>query len=231
MKNKFLALLLTSMVVSVSAHYHSSHLAVSFDQDVYQCYGDQNHYCSDRFLPSERCLRRQLYWLYRYNPHCLELVNFPIDYFITVLAEHIKTLEIKIVEKESGLYSNAMLRGTALSSFATLWGYCAYDSYIKRASSADPQGAVISTVILGAATTLLAAIAGSQFHKVYRHDERLVGRLERDKQILAALEKIKASRDGSVGTVAASSLNMVNSVIGVLNSLVQPLSMVAVSRD
>lgn len=231
MKNKILALLLTSVVSSITAYYHSSHLAVSFDQNVSQCYGDQDYCYYDRFLPSERGLRRQLYWLYRYNPHCLELVNFPIDYFITVLTGHIKVLEIKIIEQESGLYSNAMFRGTALATFSALWGYLAYGSHLKKAHGDKPEEAIIGTIILGATSALLAAIAGSQFDKVYRHDERLMGRLERDKQILAALEKIKAGRDGTVGAVAASSLNMVNSVIGALNNLIQPLSMVAVSRD
>ena len=50
-------------------------------------------------------------------------------------------------------------------------------------------------MILGAVSTLLAAIAGTQFDRVYRHAERLVERLERDKRIIVALERVKVARD------------------------------------
>jgi hypothetical protein len=221
MKSKILVLLLTSFIGSVLANEYGdrfvinvSHNGMPYQNDAYyqhgvQYYGesddhDNDHYHDHRFLPSERYLRRQLYWLYKHNPHCLELANFPVDYFITILAEHAKVLECKIAEKRSGLASHAMFRGLVLSGFSSLWGYVGYDCYKKRASSEDPQGAVIATAIIGAVSALLGAIAGTEFDRVYRYNERLVIRLERDKRIITALERVKAV-NGSNNTT--SSLN------------------------
>lgn len=197
-RSRVLGLLLALLFIPAVAHAYSDCMTITIDQsgaDYYngaQCYGGHKHY--SHFLPSEKCLRRQLYWLYAYNPHYLELNQFPIDYFTTIVAEHIKLLKSKIMLKQNGLRSNAMLRGVVLSVFSALWGSVAYDTYKKRACSIKPEEAVVSAVIIGSVSALLAAIAGTQFDRVYRHAERLVERLERDKRIIAALERIKAAQ-------------------------------------
>jgi hypothetical protein len=214
MKRKILVLLLTLFIGSVSAQGYGDqfvinvgHNGMPYQNDAYcqhgvQYYGESDyhyhdHYHEHHFLPSERYLRRQLYWLYKHNPHCLELANFPIDYFMTILAEHIKILEYKISEKRSGLASHAMFRGLVISGFSSLWGYVAYDCYRKRASSQDPQGAVVATAIIGVISALFGAIAGTEFDRVYRYNERLVMRLERDKRIITALERVKATSNSN----------------------------------
>ena len=228
MKSKILGLLLMSFIGSVAAHGYGDQFVINvgyngmpYQNDTYcqhdvQYYGESDYHCHDhyhdnRFLPSERYLRRQLYWLYKYNPHCLELANFPIDYFITILAEHTKVLECKIAEKRSGLGSCAMFRGLVFSGFSSLWGYIAYDCYRKRVNSQDPQGAVVVTVIIGAVSGLLGAIAGTEFNRVYRYNERLAIRLERDKRIIAALERVKAA-NGNNNTAPSFSWPLVDTL-------------------
>ncbi len=195
MKNHLLALVLTLFTGTIAANYYQGNVIINCDpyyKDIY-CYDDfseyQYHY--HQFLPSERNLRRQLYWLYEYNPRALELQNFPIDYFINSLTDHIIVLENKIIANKSGLRSGATLRGTILAAFAGIWGYVTHDTYKKVLKGSEPFGSV---VMLGTATAVLAALAGTQFDRAYRRAERMVERLERDKRIRASLEKIKAAR-------------------------------------
>jgi len=229
--NSVRLLLLLSLVVPVVAHGHGDQfmINVGYNDHGVECYGHNSYH--NHYLPSERYLRRQLYWLYRNNPHCLNVANFPIDYFLATVTEHIHVLENKITAKKSGLRSNAMLRGTVISAISLLWGYITYDSYSKRDCAEKPEEVIIATVILGAVSTLLAAIAGSQFDRVYRHAERLVERLERDKHVLIALEKAKAARESGVGNAVAPALQLINSGIYVLNSLTQLLTVPCVIKS
>jgi hypothetical protein len=200
MKNKVLAIVLTSFMGTAAAHFHTGY--ITFDTNPYYSapyhhssydYNDPDyghHHC-EQCLPSERNLRTQLYWLYEYNPRALEIQNFPVDYFIDTLTDHIKVLEHKIAANKSGLRSGAMLRGTILAAFTAAWGHVTHDTYKNFVKGSEPFGAV---AMLGAVTAVLATIAGTQFDRVYRHAERMVERLERDKKILAVLEQIKASR-------------------------------------
>jgi hypothetical protein len=204
MKNKVLALVLTSFVGTIAADCNQGHIMVNFDPYHVTSYYDNSYYYADHYgyehhhhqcLPSERNLRRQLYWLYAYNPRALELQNFPVDYFINSLTDHIRVLEHKIAAKTSGLRSGAMLRGTILAAFASVWGYATHDTYKKVVKGSEPFGAV---AMLGAVTAFLTACAGTQFDRVYRHAERMVERLERDIRIRAFLENIKFSNNSRV---------------------------------
>lgn len=195
MKNQILAFGLTLFAGTITANYYQGNVIINCDpyyKDSYY-YDDyseyQHHY--HQFLPSERNLRKQLYWLYEYNPRALELQNFPIDYFINSLTDHMRVLENKIIANKSGLRSGATLRGTILAAFAGVWGYVTHDTYKKVLKGTESFGGV---VMLGTVTAILATLAGTQFDRAYRHPERLIERLERDKIIYAVLEKIKAAR-------------------------------------
>lgn len=203
---KVFAFVLLSFVASVTAYYcNNNQVIINLDpyctpyyySDFY--YNDPSHhdYYFEQYLPSERYLRRQLYWLYRHNPRSLELKNFPVDYFIRLLTDHIKVLENKIAQKKNGLRGNAMIRGTICTAFSLLWGYAAYSSYGKRLSDSS-QDTIGEVMILSTVSAFLALLAGTQFDRVYRYAERLLERLDRDKQIRAALETIKFSLDSSV---------------------------------
>jgi hypothetical protein len=200
---KLLALLLISSM-AISTAYYPNQVIVNFDCTPYYyndpyyysddpCYLDHAHYHHEPSLPSEKYLRRQLYWLYRYNPHILELAHFPVDYFIHSLTDHIKVLENKMVHKRTGLRSNAMMRGTLFSAFSALWGYLAHDVYTKNIKMKKSHE-VIPVIMLGTVSAFLATVAGIQFDRAYRYAERLLDRLERDKRILVVLENIKFSR-------------------------------------
>ena len=196
MNNKVLAFVLIFYMGATLAHCHTGYVTFDCDPCVLYCnsysyYNDDYgcHYYEQR-LPSEKQLRRQLYWLYRYNPRSLELKNFPVDYFLSTLTDHIRVLEHKILQKRTGLRSASMLRGTILSLFSALLGYLTHDAY-KKSLSSSSQDTIGGVVILGATSALLAAIAGTQFDRVYCYVERLRDRLERDKQIRATLERIK----------------------------------------
>ncbi len=200
---KMLVLLLISFTGTIAAHYPNNQVIVNFDCTPYYyndpyyysdpCYLDHAHYHHEPSLPSERYLRRQLYWLYRCNPRILELAQFPVDYFMKSLTDHIKVLENKIVQKRSGLRSNAMMRGSLFSLFSALWGYVAHDVYTKSIKKGNSQE-IAAVFMLGAVSAFLATIAGTQFDRAYRYAERLLERLERDKRIFASLKEIKAAR-------------------------------------
>jgi hypothetical protein len=203
MNHTFLAVVLTSFMGTVAANYNSNHIIVNVDPCcTTPYYGDPyyfNNNCSgyeyhsyEQYLPSEKNLRRKLYWLYNYNPRALEIKGFPLDYFINILTDHIQALEYKILQKRTGLRSGAMLRGTMISAFSALWGYLAHDAYTKNLKAGSRDS--VEVVILGTVSAILAVCAGTQFDKVYRYTERLFERLERDKQIRAVLERIKFSQ-------------------------------------
>ncbi len=201
MKNAFLAVVLTSFVGTAAAHNHTGYLTFNFDSGCANSYYNDPYYSNEysgydhhhyqHCLPSARNLRRQLYWLYLYNPRILEVQNFPVDYFIDLLNDHIRVLEHKIAVKTTGLKSGAMLRGTLLAAFTAVWGMCTHDTYKKYLKGSEPFAPV---VMLSAVTGLLATLAGTQFDRVYRHAERLIERLERDHKIRAFLEQIKAAK-------------------------------------
>lgn len=192
MNNKLLAVLLIGSVGFAVAHCHAGYTSLNFNPCYISNDDDPSSYSSEYYgLPTEKQSRRQLYWLYAYNPRTLELANFPIDYFIANLTDHIKSLESKIVEQRTGLTSNAMLRGVILSIFSALCGRITYDSYKKGLNNSEAVG---ECIMLSAVSAFLATIAGTQFDRVRRYTERLVGRLERDKNIRDVLEQIKTAR-------------------------------------
>ncbi len=201
MKNKVLGVVLASLMGTAAAHSNTGYLTFNFDSGYANSYYNDPYYSNEysgydhhhyqNCLPSERNLRRQLYWLYLYNPRILEVQNFPVDYFIDTLTDHIKVLEYKIAANKSGLRSGAMLRGTIIAAFASVWGYVTHDTYKKFLKGSEPFGGI---AMLGTVSAILAVLAGTQFDRVYRHAERMVERLDRDKKIRAVLEQIKASR-------------------------------------
>lgn len=205
MKNKVLAMLLVSLIAGINGDDDSGQLAVAFAQTGVQLYAVNQQY--ESVLPSEKNFRRHLYWLDKHNPRYYMLDKFPFDYAITIIADHIKVLEGKIARKENGLKSTGLRVGAAVT---TLSGMCAGASYIcyqaaKKITFNDivPQETYcqqqrFNSVSFGVFSAIFAAGAISQLYKTYHYAQRLVDRLERDKRILAILEREKAARTNRV---------------------------------
>ena len=188
--------LLLLLIVPGSIQGYGNQVIVNVGYNGLMCYQEPED--ADQFLPSEKDVRKQLYWLHKHNPYYFTLKNFPIDYCSDIITEHIKELESKIAAKQNGLRSNAMFRGVVFLANSLLWCHFAYNSYVKKTGSDKTEEAIIATAILSTASAVLGLLAGNQFDKVYRYAQRLVERLKRDKRIFIALEKAKAAKDSNV---------------------------------
>lgn len=190
MVNKVFIILLAALVGNINASDNDqvSTEIVTFDGSDMQ--SASAHHSQVKLL-SEKSLRKQLYWLDKNNPFFYKLDSFQkdLDYYIAILTEHIKVLENKITTKRSCLKSTGMIYGLFASGLSGLCAYGAYSCYHKAA----PQDKLVSSIVVAAMSAVYAGIAGNQFYRVSRHAERLVERLERDKRILAILEKEKAA--------------------------------------
>lgn len=193
MKIKSFGWLLLALSGAMQASLDGDKLMVSFAQNgAYLCATNEGY---SQSLPNEKNFRRRLYWLDLHNPHYYLLDSFQddFDYYIAVLTDHIVVLENKIAAQTSKFKSMGMVRGVGFSALSALCGvgsYCSYTGTIWRQS----QKEVNSTVGLGIMTAMFATVAANQWYKVYRHAERLVERLERDKRILDILKREKAAK-------------------------------------
>ncbi len=224
MKNTALSLLLLSVIPAIEAKDKVGEVAIGLVQTGMELSTMQN----DQPLPSEKNLRRDLYWKDKYNPYYYLLDGFSFDYYIPVLKNHQKVLEGKIALGENGLHSKGMISGLLLSTLSAITCYAAYAAYVKNGvfAAMDKPGKaqewITNSMLFGAFSTLFAAAAGKKFYKVSRYAERLVERLERDKRILAVLEKEKAHFDskkqkdsisGAVDTLVTGFTNALNNAV------------------
>jgi len=218
MKNVFVVLL-AILVSSINADDDIGQLTITFAQTGTQvCFAGQKQH---QRLHNERSFRREIYWYDRHNPRYYLLERFPFDYVITIISDHIKVLERKILLKQTGLKSNGMCIGTIVSLLSAIPGCAAYASYQKsKGCAADKyEEWIMNTIVFSLVSAIFMAIAGSHFHKVSRYAERLIERLERDKRILAVLEREKAVKDSNCTnnyTDTAGLNNLVNSVVNVI---------------
>jgi hypothetical protein len=201
MKNKVLAMLLVSLIAGINGDDDSGQLAVAFAQTGVQLYAANQQY--EHFLPSEKNFRRHIYWLDTHNPRYYMLDKFPFDYAIAIISDHKEKLEGKIARKENGLKSAGLRVGAMVS---ILSGMCAGGSYIcyqasKKITSNSAvlkeiysQNQKFNSVSFGVFSAIFAAAGVTQLYKTYHYAQRLVDRLERDKRILAILEREKAAR-------------------------------------
>jgi hypothetical protein len=161
------------------------------------------------------------------------------DYHIANLLGHIKVLEDKIVQKKNGLRSSAILRGTLTSVLSVLCGYGAYtcNNYRKLAKldlmeapflrAIGSQNMMNASLGFGLMSALLAMVAAQNFDKAYRYAERILERLERDKRILALLEKEKSAKKNETDNVSQAAMELINSLISVVTNFSQPVVAVA----
>jgi hypothetical protein len=183
-KNKVLGLLLIACVVPSNANDAQIMLSVCAGADL-SIKGEK-----DGRLVSEKEMRRRLYWQDVYNPHYYLLKDFPFDYYIAILSDHITYLENQISLQKSGLKSNAMLDGALSATASACMGYVTYAFYVIDSQDKVP-GYMIPVVTMGGFATFCALVAAQRFHKASCYAERLVQRLDRDKRILATLKKAK----------------------------------------
>ncbi|HLW73407.1 MAG TPA: hypothetical protein VKR54_05155 [Candidatus Babeliales bacterium] len=188
MKINSFCLLPIALFGALQAGINGDELIVSFAQN--GAYLHSKNECYQESLPSEKNLRKRLYWLDQHNPHYFLLDDFQDDfnYYIAVLTDHIKVLENKISQQKNGLSSMAMLRGLGFDAFSTLCGFGAYYGYKIKKDNAAGLYCGIMSAIFGVA-------AVKNYYKVWRYAERLIARLERDKRILVDLKREKAAKE------------------------------------
>jgi hypothetical protein len=189
-----LCLMLFNNVLHVNAYHNIDETLDHIDTQVSYV---NTQLCMDRLerqqcyaasLPTEKNMRRMLYWLVRNNPHWFMLDRYQkdVDFYITILLDHIKILEAKLLHKINGFSSMALRRGVVITVFGALWGYASCQA-LHRLS-------FMEKVILSVPELFLGMIAVENFKKAYYYVERVLERLERDRRILAILEKIKANK-------------------------------------
>lgn len=175
------------------------------------------------YSSTESGMRHKLYWLDAYNPnYCLLIKDFPFDYYIAVLKDHITVLERKIELKDDKSKNKNMKWGAVfagLSALSLCGGYGMYCRICRINPSIDPlEAKVIPAIFSGFFSSLTGLIAKDLFYKASHHEERLAKRLKRDKRILATLEKEKAALDAQ--KLGKSVDNAINSVATGITSVV-----------
>lgn len=175
--------------------------SISIGQDD-QCVCRVEHVHTQPLL-TERDYRQKIYWFNAHNPAFFKLhsIQKDLDYYVTIIKDHIAVLEKKALLNQDeirdyALRSRAMFSGLFATMFSFMAGYGAYANY--KYNGLNPQSSewVIGSIMFGLVSTFGATMAKEQFIKVYRYAERIIERLERDKQILAILEKEKALKEG-----------------------------------
>lgn len=244
MKNSFFVLLLLALVFPVRAGSDNvAQLAVALAQIGVETYAaNEGHKQS---LPNEKNFRKRIYWLAEHNPYFYKLDDFQkdFDYYIAVLDNHIKTLESKIALKKNGLTSSAMRKATVASMLSALSGYAtcyflllrneimqgAYHDAMRRGlQQSKTADLMLTSVMFGLVSACFAALAGNQFYKASRYGERLLERLERDKNLLVVLEQEKIEFDSKKSNndfvVNAAVSNIVNAIVVGLNNVLSGAS-------
>jgi hypothetical protein len=235
MKNKIFALLFIVSVGCMKAEDDAAHLAVALAQFGTEIYvADQKNQSR---LPSQKNFIKQLCWLFEHNPLFFKLDEYQknMDYYIAILTNHIKTLELKIARKQNRLKSNGMMTGLATSGLSALCAYASYFTFSKRnAQSTETalylggrnqfrQDMMTLTVGAGLASVCFAAVASRKFYKMLRYQQRMVERLARDKQFLAILnEEKELSASKKIDAVTETAIaNVVNGVLVAMDSVVK----------
>lgn len=174
---------------------------ISIGQDD-QCVCRVEHVHTQPLL-SERDYRQKIYWFNAHNPAFFKLhsIQKDLDYYVTIIKDHIAVLEKKALlnhdqVRDYALRSRAMFSGFFASVFSFVAAYGAYANYKYNAPKAPNSEWVIGSIMFGLVAAFGTTMAKEQFTKVYRYAERIIERLERDKRILAVLEKEKAAKDG-----------------------------------
>ena len=197
MKKIFLVLFLMQFMSTINA-YNETIYSDNFDYA-----GDNSslmHESHPDFWPTEKSFRRRIYWMVENNPlfYKLDVFQRNLDYYVGIIAEHMKVLEAKIERKESGLNSNAMRITVLVSFLATIFGTASYKHYgYSKACPTQAEQYIGNAVVFGLLGAFFTAATFCQGKKVYRYSERLLERLERDKRILTLLSAAKEEREAT----------------------------------
>lgn len=152
---------------------------------------------------AERFYRTMLYKLAANNPHfyLLDSVRTNKQFYIHVLQDHVEKLQGKIDAHQTGLRSWSLFKGLFALGVGSFYGWWSYRTYLKPSSESLQFGSHhreaqkwdderIGFMIASGLSMLGCTAFGAMFlRKVFRYRERLFERLERDKSLLAALEK------------------------------------------
>jgi hypothetical protein len=87
--------------------------------------------------------RQKLYEWEKDNSEIFILDDFPIDYSVDILRNHIKSLEVEIKEKKF----SSLLDGALISGFSGFWGYVSYVSYQKMINIRSAQDITVDAYI------------------------------------------------------------------------------------
>ena len=224
MKNRFLIVVLASLFGAINAHDSAEQLTVALAQTGAELY--LAHQAHEKSLASAKNYRKRLYWLFENNPLFYKLDGFQkdLDYYIALLTDHITILERKIILKENGLRSSGMRSGALGSAISIACGAASYICFAqsKKLSIDAGQGFMIGAVNFGLVSALFAAVGGNQFYKISRYQERLIERLERDKKILAVLQKEKSELNAKKASDTAEKVNNgLNAIVAAVTTAIQ----------
>jgi hypothetical protein len=236
MKNKGLSLLMASLVGFFGAINAVNTMAIPPQARVntfpVQPQAFSSNYKEERMDPyysnTESGMRHKLYWLDAYNPnYCLLIKDFPFDYYIAVLKDHIAVLERKIELKDDKSKNKNMRWGVVfagLSALSLCGVYGAYCHICRINPNIDLlEAKVVSAIFPGFFSLLTGFEATGCFYKASYHEERLARRLRRDKRILATLEKQKTALDAKkLGNSVDNAINSVGTgITSVVDHVVQ----------
>lgn len=212
-------------------------LAVALAKTGVEVYAAEKQYQTS--MPTQKNHIKHICWLFEHNPYFYKLKEYQenMDYTIAVFKDHIAKLESKIASKQSGLESKGMFEGAFCSLITALSACSSYYFFNERKAvlsegksiltldrpsekSLDFMIATVSTVGVSA---VFAAFAAHGFYKVYRYQQRLQERLERDKKILALLEREKAALDSKKmsDTTKVAVNKLVDTIVTAINGIVE----------
>lgn len=235
MKNGLLALLFIACGF-LKTNDDAGQLAVALAETGVQLYAAEQNYKAN--LPSQKNYIKEICWLFEHNPLFYKMHEFHknIDYSIAVFNNHIESLEKKIESKENGLKSSSMRIGGITAILSVLCTYTTYyflsqrknvllngSSTLLRNTNEEALNYMFGAVHFGIASLITTAIAGKKFYTVYRYQERILERLERDKKILALLEaEKKLLENNKMDASAANALNnLLTCITQAINGVIQ----------
>jgi hypothetical protein len=128
MKKNFLVLLLLGLINPVIA-----------DNEIKKV----EHYSELSHLLTTDDYRQKLYEWEKDNSEIFILDDFPIDYSIDILRNHIKSLEIEIAEKKF----SSLLDGALISGISGFVGYVSYISYQKMTTIRSAQDITVDAYV------------------------------------------------------------------------------------
>lgn len=221
MKNRIVVLLLASLVGVIEANVPCAVAAQPRVCSSAESNSGINEVRCQASILSEANMRQKLYLLDASNPRYYLIKDFPFDYYIAVLKDHIKVLEDKIALNEDGAKSSAARKFGVSAGITALCGGMGVYSFYNTIESLDKMLIMVSC---GGFSVLFGLLTKDYFHKALSYAERLVQRLERDKRILAILQAEKAAQQANniAQEAAAQVIEAVKTVLNDIEGFFKP---------